>query len=224
MSVSWCRAVSCGSGLSTSLRRTSCVRCTAGATCLSQAASKRSATARASAQGTGQRCAATPITTAAYVGQNHLLPHTLCPVQTNTSHWTQICLTLNLCPPSPPIRLTRRQETTQTLVPPSAPRLPADIALTGAALPTGSSAHVLVAFIQPTSPRSTSSMTYLRARASAWASSTPTPTTAAARTRAATARQVCTDTPAMEAEGVAVAAAAAAVCNRYAVKSDTESC
>jgi len=111
----------------------------------------------------------------------------------------------------------------QTLVPRSAPRPPADIALTGAALPTGSSGRAWVASTPPTSPRSTSSTIYLRARASAWASSTPTPITAAATTRAATARRVFTDSPSMGA-GAAAAAAAAAAFNRYAVKSATASC
>ena len=110
----------------------------------------------------------------------------------------------------------------QTLVPPSAPRLPADIALTGAASPTGSIERAWVASIQLTNPRSTSSMTYLRARASALASSMPTPTTAAGRTRADTAHWVFMDITAMEVEGTA--AATAAVCSRFAVKSATASC
>ncbi|CAJ1049341.1 mothers against decapentaplegic homolog 6-like [Xyrichtys novacula] len=149
----------------------------------------------------------------------------------NPYHYSRLCGPESPPPPyslsrseehKPLVRLTLRQETTQTLVPPSAPPPPADIALTGAASPTGSSAHAWVACIPPTSPRSTSSMTYLRAQASAWANSTPTPITAAVRTRAATAHPVFMDTPATEVEGIT--ATAAAVYNRYAVKSATALC
>lgn len=108
----------------------------------------------------------------------------------------------------------------QTLVPPSARRLLEDTSLTGAALLTGSNEPVWAASTQPTSPRSASSTTYLRALASASASSTPTPTTGAATTRAAAARRTFTDFPATGAGQTA----AAAVYNRSAVKLVTASC
>lgn len=104
----------------------------------------------------------------------------------------------------------------QTPIPPSAPRPPAVIALTGAAWPTGSSAHAWVASTRPTSHGSTSSTTYLRARASAWASCRPTPTTAAAKTRAARARRVSPD--------ITATAAGAAACSKSAAKSAWASC
>lgn len=102
----------------------------------------------------------------------------------------------------------------QTLVPPSAPQLPAVNALIGAALPTGSSVNAWVASIQPTSLRSTSSMTYLKAQGSASASSMLTPTTVTGTTRAAP------DTIAWVVEEIT----AAAVYSRFAVKLATVSC
>lgn len=101
----------------------------------------------------------------------------------------------------------------QTLVPPLTPPLPVVIALIGAALPTGSSAHVWVDCIQPSSLRSTFSTTYLKARASVSASSTPMPTILAATA------QEATDTTATPVEGIAAAA-----CNKFAVKSAMASC